>query len=63
MEQLREPSLRSTIMGSTTNRYATISIKKFREEVDSIEDDKDRTVIEAYYIMAASARLKGKGAD
>jgi len=50
--QLQEPNLRSVLMGSTTNKYSTISIKKFRNEVDSIEDDKARTIIEAYYILA-----------
>ena len=51
--QLQEPNLRSILMGSTTNKYSTISIKKFRNEVEAIEDDKARTVIEAYYILAA----------
>ena len=51
--QLQQPNLKNILMGSTTNKYSTISIKKFREEVDSIEDDKARTLIEAYYLMAA----------
>jgi hypothetical protein len=50
--EITQEKVIANLMGSNSEKYKAISVKRFREHVNSIEDDDARTVIETYYLAA-----------